>query len=422
MIGMFRINKMVAAATAIAMLTVLASCGKKPDQSETSSSASQSTTTQGLETTIIETSSKQTTTTTEAPSMNTTTKKTVGSKTSKSSTTTTKPSLGIPSAAQVGSASFKPGTLFKGATLDYRKAGESFTLGAWWWDLKGIVEPVNGVSVDMILDMLIANNVNEIYLDVSKMLPLDEELAQGGLTEDDKKAGLVSERHVRGFIKKCNKYGIRVSALTGAAGDSVLRWIDPANKYFYIKSFIDKIAAYQSYVAADEKFSAIHLDVEPHTHNSWKKNRAKYTQWLAGFVIETRKLCDKVNLPLEFDIWSWFRDYDTVKDETGATVNILDVMTKNCSALGIMSYFYTGAGQFDRATDLELEYAKKNNCRLIAGTETIKLPERNVTYYYAGKEKLIAEQSILRSKLDECGYKKVGGAIHHVYAWYALVK
>lgn len=337
-------------------------------------------------------------------------------------TTTGKTPSKNPGTAQVGSADFRPGSLYKGPVVNFRKDGDAATLGAWWWTLKGIVEPVNGVSVDQILDMLIANKVTEIYLDVSAMLPWDEEEAQGGLTDDDKAAGLVSERYVRGFVKKCAKYNIRVAALTGASGDSVLRWIDPAKKNYQIKAFAEKIAGYQSRAAKDEKFYAIHLDVEPHTMGSkWDNNRAKYTQWMADMVVEARKQCDAVGVQLEYDVWSWFTEEDKVTDESGATVNILDLMTRKCHALGIMSYYNTGAGQFDRATNVELAYAKKNNCRLIAGTETIKITPTNITYYYSGKDKLIAEQGVLRQKLDGTGYNTFGGAIHHVYSWYELM-
>ncbi len=327
-----------------------------------------------------------------------------------------------PGAAQVGSADFQPGSLYKGPTIDFRKDGDGTTLGVWWWTLSGIVSPVDGVSVDMILDMLIANNVTEIYLDVSKMLPWDEEVAQGGLSEDDIAAGMVSERYVRGFVKKCNTYGIRVAALTGASGDSVLRWIDPDKKYYSLTSFVDKIGGYQSRAASDEKFYAIHLDVEPHTMGTkWDNNRAKYTQWMADMVVEAREQCDSIGVELEYDIWSWFTQEDTVTDPSGATVNILDLMTTQCHSLGIMSYYNTGSGQFDRATNLELDYAEKNGCRLIAGTETIQITPTNITYYYSGKDKLIKEQGVLRSLLDSTGYNKLGGAIHHVYSWYALM-
>lgn len=227
---------------------------------------------------------------------------------------------------------------------------------------------------------------------------------------------------MRGFVKKCAKYNIRVAALTGASGDSVLRWIDPDKKNYQIKAFAEKIAGYQSRAAKDEKFYAIHLDVEPHTMGSkWDNNRAKYTQWMADMVVEARKQCDAIGVQLEYDVWSWFTEADKVTDESGATVNILDLMTKKCHALGIMSYYNTGAGQFDRATNVELAYAKKNNCRLIAGTETIKITPTNITYYYSGKDKLVTEQGVLRQKLDGTGYNKLGGAIHHVYSWYELM-
>lgn len=341
--------------------------------------------------------------------------------TTKKPTTTTRPSAAEPDAAQVGSADFKPGSLYKGPTVNFRKDGDATTLGVWWWSLKGIVEPVNGVSVDMALDFLIANKVTEIYLDVSAMMPWEEEEAQGGLSEDDIEAGMVSERYVRGFVKKCNKYGIRVAALTGASGEGVLRWIDPEKQYYPLTNFVDKIEGYQSRAAADEKFYAIHLDVEPHTMDKWESNRAKYTQWMADMTVKARKLCDSIGVQLEYDVYSWFTEADMVTDPSGAKVNILDLMTKQCHALGIMSYFNTGAGQFDRATNVELPYAKKNGCRLIAGTETIQISPSNITYYYSGKDKLITEQGVLRSKLDGTGYNKLGGAIHHVYAWYALM-
>ena len=337
-------------------------------------------------------------------------------------TTSTAPGTpAYPAAAQVGSADFKPGTLYKGPVVNFRSDGDATTLGVWWWTLNGIVQPVDGVGVDTILDMLIANHVTEIYLDVSKMMPWDEEVAQGGLTDDDKASGLVSEAYVRGFVKKCGKYGIRVAALTGASGDSVLRWLDPQYKFYTIHDFIDKIAAYQSRVAADERFYGIHLDIEPHTMDSWDAKRSTYIQWMADMVTEARARCDQSGLQLEYDIWSWFTGNDTVTDKSGARVNIVDLMTAKCQALGIMSYYNTGAGQFDRATDLELAYAKKNNCRLIAGTETIKITPNNITYFYSGKDQLIAQQGILRSLMDNSGYAKFGGAIHHVYSWYKLM-
>ena len=423
-------RRALAAVLALLLALAAAGCSREPAPSSSipESSSSQSASSSAPDasgdgaasTENTEDSHMSTTATTKPAGGKTTAAKTTAKPTP--TTTTAKTPSKNPGAAQVGSADFKPGSLYKGPVVNFRKDGDATTLGAWWWTLKGIVEPIDGVSVDMVLDMLIANKVTEIYLDVSAMMPWDEEEAQGGLTDDDKAAGLVSERYVRGFVKKCAKYNIRVAALTGASGDSVLRWIDPDKKNYQIKAFAEKIAGYQSRAAKEEKFYAIHLDVEPHTMGSkWDNNRAKYTQWMADMVVEARKQCDAIGVQLEYDVWSWFTEADKVTDESGATVNILDLMTKKCHALGIMSYYNTGAGQFDRATNVELAYAKKNNCRLIAGTETIKITPTNITYYYSGKDKLVTEQGVLRQKLDGTGYNKLGGAIHHVYSWYELM-
>ncbi len=334
----------------------------------------------------------------------------------------------------VGDPNFKPGTLYKGPVVNFRKSkNDTASLGTWWWHLNGIVEPrevsrfIDGaevkemVDVDMILDMLIANKVTEIYLDVGRMIMTEEVIAQGGLTEDDIAAGLVSEAHVKGFVSKCSKYGIRVAALTGASGEGVLRWIDPDKKYHYLRSFMDKIADYNFYAAEDEKFYAIHLDVEPHTTAKWETNRARYTQWMADLTVEARKLCDKHGLELEYDIWSWFREDDLVTAPDGSTVNIVDLMTDQCHSLGIMSYFNGAYGQYDRATKGKLEYAIQNDCRLIAGSETIKITPSTITYYGSTSKKFIKEQDDLRGYFDESGFNNFGGAIHHVYAWYALM-
>jgi len=326
--------------------------------------------------------------------------------------------------ADVGNPNFVPGSLYKGPVIEWREPGESVSLGAWWWVLRGLVAPYNGMSVDMILDMLIANNINEIYLDVSKMIPLDEEISQGGLSQDDIDAGLVSERYVRGFIKKCSKYGIRVEALTGAASDGVLRWIDPQYKYYQIKGFVEKIADFNYDSAADEKFYGIHLDVEPHTMKDWEKQRAKYSQWMADFTVKAREESDKYGLKLAYDVYAWFTEKDMVTGPNGQTMNIIDLMTSQCHALGVMSYYNTAVGQYDRATNTELAYAIKNNCKLIAGTETIKISPSTISYYSvmpSGKNKLIREQKALRGMFDESGYSNFGGAIHHVYSLYELL-
>lgn len=344
------------------------------------------------------------------------------SKTSTVSTASPTGNPNVPPALTVGDANFKPGTYYKGyPTLEFRKDGDSVAYGTWWWYLHRLVAPDdNGVSVDMALDMLIANHISEIYLDIGAMVPWEAEEEQGGLTEEDDKNDLVSERVVRGFIKKCSKYGIRVSALGGSSEDAVVTWLDPKYNMIHMKNLVNKVAAYNANAAADERLYGVHLDVEPFTESQYGANRELRNQWTADLIIAARKECDRIGVELEWDIWAWTdAEKDMVTNQYGEKVNILDVYTRECHTLCIMAYTNTGAAQYERGTDLELQYAKKYGCRLIVASEMTKGSPASTTYYFSSLEQTLAEAKNLRALINQSGYvNKMGGAIHHIRSFW----
>ena len=126
--------------------------------------------------------------------------------------------------------------------------------------------------------------------------------------------------------------------------------------------------------------------------SKWSSNRAKYTQWMADMVVEARKQCDAVGVQLEYDIWSWFyRERHRDRSERGESEHPRADDQAVSFAGHYVPIFNTGAGQYDRATDLELAYAKKKRLPSDRGTETIQITPTNITYYYSGKDKLIKE-------------------------------
>lgn len=335
--------------------------------------------------------------------------------TTKKPTTTTRPSVVVPDAAQVGSADFKPGSLYKGPTVNFRKDGDATTLGVWWWSLKGIMEPVNGVSVDMALDFLIANKVTEIYLDVSAMMPWDEEEAQGGLSEDDIEAGMVSERYVRGFVKKCSKYGMRVAALTGDYA-----WINPDNTGF--EKYVEKFNAYQKAAAEDEKFYSMHLDVEPHQHPDFKtgeEGRAKVMQLFADFAVnKAAPAAKEAGTLLEWDIPFWMTD--VVKDGKGNEVVLADLMAQLCDTIAIMSYRDTAEKILDVSKE-EIAYAKKYGHKIILGVETKSSEGDQVSFMEEGKAVMVEEMAKVHESLKASFPDgNFGMAVHQASVWYTL--
>lgn len=331
----------------------------------------------------------------------------------------------VPPALTVGDPDFKPGTYYtsKYPVFEFRKKDDSKPFATWWWFLHRIVAPdENGVSVDMALDMLIANNVNEIYLDIGAMVPWEIEYEQGGLAESDDANNLVSELAVRGFVKKCNKYGIRVAALGGSSLDEVVTWLDPQYKMVHMKNLISKVEAYNANCAEDEKFYGVHLDVEPFTESKYGENRELRNQWTADLILAASDECKRIGVELGWDIWAWTdAEKDMVTDRDGKKVNILELYTRECSTLCIMAYTNTAEAQYDRGTDLELQYAKKNNCTLIVASELTKCTPASTTYYFSTLNHTLENCKKLRSIIDNGEYQNMGGAMHHLGSFWQFM-
>ena len=317
----------------------------------------------------------------------------------------------LPAASVIGK-SFTKGSLHKGLSVNYRKADDKTTLGIWWWDITYLTAPKDGVSVDHILDCLLASNVTEIYLATGLMLPWSEQAVQGGTVDE----GMVSESDVRGFVAKCSKLGIRVAALGGATN-----WVVESDMGMGLYNFMDRVNEYQANANDDEKFYGIHLDVEPHTLDDFQMNRSKYCALLASLTANASEYAGKMNLLLEWDIFSYFDDKDKVFDPgTGTETTMLDVMFTYCDSIAVMTYYNNGLAQFERG-ELEVEYAKKHNKKIILSTETMKISPSSVSYYLPGRDVLVTESEVLRKKLEEAKAPKYGFAVHHAASFYALM-
>lgn len=332
-------------------------------------------------------------------------------------------------AVQSGDPNFVPGSLYKGQKLGFRKKSDGAkqpALGMWVWDCRMIkgTSTDSDMSSDMLLDMLIQNGVTEIYLGMQYYMDLESQLFSDGKLKN----GYVSEMELRGFVKKCAKYGIRVSMLTTMVENAYTQWArkdDESQEYRATKRWVQLVADFNSRAKGDdEKLYGVHIDLEPDWENGGDGLQTNL-QNCADYLIRMRKYCDYYKVDLSFDIMAFLKEEWKVRDETGQTVSILDVFTKQCRQLTLMSYRRTAQGQYELG-DPELSYAKKNGCQLILGTETgdtkeMPAGERNITYYPMGAAYLIDQQNKLRDLLDKSGCASFGMAIHHAVPFYEIM-
>ena len=274
--------------------------------------------------------------------------------------------------------------LFAGA------ASAQTTKGVWWWRGEDAANPAEAARR---MEFLKKHAVTEIYFctDLKKERQAD----------------------VRRFVKAARGQGMRVAYLNGDVS-----WIRPGNRGF--AETLALYLAYQKAAAPDEKFYALHLDVEP--HQDAKLSDARKWQLYADFVLRAAADVHAAGEKIEWDIPFWL---DNLKVAYGdkAEAPLLEVVMDNSDAVALMSYRDSAEAMLD-VSKTEIEMAKSRSIRVILGAETGETGEGSVvTYFEEGAAKMDAELAKVSAALDaEKVPAGAGIAIHHLGGWEKLVE
>jgi len=229
--------------------------------------------------------------------------------------------------------------------------------GVWWW--RGPDAANQPVALKR-LDFLSAHGVSEVYfcVDLAKFA-----------------------KETRWFVKTANAKGMRVALL---AGD--VSWIRPGSR-----GFAETLAAYRAYQrrsAPDERFYAVHFDVEPHQDSKLTDERK--WQLYADFVLRAASDVHAIGEKVEWDIPFWLDNIKVAyKDRVDAP--LLEVVMDCSDCVTLMSYRDTAEAMLD-VSKTELAMAASRNIRVVLGAETGETGEGSiVTYFEEGAEKMDAE-------------------------------
>ena len=260
--------------------------------------------------------------------------------------------------------------------------------GVWWWRGEDAASPEASAKR---LDFLSKRNVSEIYLCV-----------------DLKKY----HKETRSLVRAAGAKGMSVALLSGDVS-----WIRPGNR-----GFAETLIAYRSYqrhAAPDERFYALHLDVEPHQDN--KLSDARKWQLYADFVLRAAADVHAAGEKIEWDIPFWLDDIRVAYGDREG-VPLLEVVIGNSDCVTLMSYRDSAEAMLD-VSKTEIEMASKGGTRVVLGAETGATGEGSiVTFFEEGAEKMDAELAKVAAALEAA--KVPGGAgiaIHHLGSWEKLV-
>ena len=267
-------------------------------------------------------------------------------------------------------------------------ASAKTTKGVWWWRGEDAASPE--VSAKR-LDFLSKRNVSEIYFCV-----------------DLKKY----HRETRSFVRAAGAKGMRVALLSGDVS-----WIRPGNRGF--AEILIAYRSYQRHAAPDERFYALHLDVEPHQDN--KLPDARKWQLYADFVLRAAADVHAAGEKIEWDIPFWLDDKRVAYGDR-EDAPLLDVLTENSDCITLMSYRDTAEAMLD-VSKTEIGMAKARNVRVVLGAETGETGEGSlVTFFEEGAKKMDVELAKVAEALDAAKVPAGAGiAIHHLGSWEKLV-
>ena len=121
---------------------------------------------------------------------------------------------------------------------------------------------------------------------------------------------------------------------------------------------------------------------------------------------------------LEWDIPFWMTD--VVKDGSGASIVLAELMARECDTIAVMSYRDTAAAMWDVSKE-EIAYAKKYGHKVILGAETYSKEGDAVSYMEEGKTVMVSELTKLNAKLlSNLPNRNFGLAVHQIDRWYSL--
>ncbi|MGW8822287.1 hypothetical protein ACWGNU_09195 [Paenibacillus lautus] len=253
----------------------------------------------------------------------------------------------------------------------------------WFWDTPQIKD-----SADDILSFAGSQGVNVLYLQMNRD---------------------VRPEYYRSFIRQAGVQGIEVHVLGGAPN-----WALESER-LRLETFIQWTAEYQASAAPNERFTGIHVDIEPHVLAEWKTNQSSVVkQWQAS----VRYLVDeahKLNLPIGSDMTFWLHTYQ-LPDQS---MSISRWMIKQFDQIVIMAYRDQADNIYNLAAT-ELKEADELGKEALIAVETKSSNEgAYITFFEEGTAYMEEQLSKVCTKAEK--HPSFSGfAIHDYRYWKEL--
>lgn len=261
-------------------------------------------------------------------------------------------------------------------------------ISTWLWNTREIVD-----NSDKIIQFLTANNVSAVYLQVDYNLNVD---------------------YYKNFINKASINNIKIHALDGSPD-----WASDGGSKFY-NSFFTWLGKYQQGASVNEKFSGVHLDVEPYLNSQYNKAQNRILQNYQDYIIAAVSSSSNLNLEFAIDIPFWF--YGTQYKNKHGKGNIAEWLFQRVKNVTIMAYRDTaeGANGIIKIAETQMNLCKKYNVKATIAVETGRIDETPfITFYEEGLAHMYNQLNIVNQYYSP--HQAFNGfAIHYLENWMTM--
>lgn len=294
------------------------------------------------------------------------------------------------------------------------------SMSVWLWETTNILNTNDSINDSVILNVnqLIQfceqKQITSIYLQINRDIPFVQYRY------------LVNRLSQQILYKNGSPYTISVQALDGAPNWVVLEGETRKN------AFWQWVINYQNSSNEKEKFSGIHLDVEPHTGALWQNNEADGVLAYQNFINDFKSRINEsnndysLNMDLAVDIPFW---YDSIEyNNIYGQGNLAEWVYEQIPMVTIMAYRDSvtelNEGVFGVAKK-ELMFGKKFNRQTIIGLETSEQIPNYISFFEEGEIKMLevinGTVKVIDQDIDTKN-SKYSFAIHDYENWKSLTK
>lgn len=225
----------------------------------------------------------------------------------------------------------------------------------------------------------------------------------------------VPRRAYRSFVREARAAGIDVDALAGEPEWSLVE------KREGLEECLQWVTRYNRSVPEEERFTGIHLDVEPHVLPDWRDNKEEIMkQWAENMRYVIREARKEKTLEVSADIPFWLTQFPL----DGGNVDISTWLIDQLDHVTLMAYRDKVEGPNGVADIVSrlLQGASHHREKVVVGLNLLPSKEGDATTFHEeGMEALDDQLDILQEVMEEFP-PYAGYAIHDYENWSRLTR